>query len=134
MYFMKKILSVLSFFTSGGLLAVFAHLFCCGIPALFSLVGGGAIAGGLIVGGSETSWIENFKTPLFIFGGIMILVSIWTQWAGRNSCPIDSNCAKTKKWSKAILIITVVIYAGSLYSAYFIHPACSTGTLPPLPI
>ncbi|MHA1550142.1 MAG: hypothetical protein ACTSXV_01655 [Alphaproteobacteria bacterium] len=134
MSFMKKIISVLSVFSSGGLVALFAHIFCCGIPALFSILGGGAIAGGLIAGGSEVSWIENFKTPLFIFGGMMILVSTWTQWAGRNSCPIDSNCARTKKWGKIILAFTVIIYAGSLYSAYFIHPVCRAGALPPLPI
>ncbi|MBN2676141.1 MAG: hypothetical protein JXR30_02705 [Alphaproteobacteria bacterium] len=129
---MKKILSILSFFTSGGLLAIFAHVFCCGIPALLSLLGGGAVAGGLAAGASHTHWIEEFREPLFVLGGIFILLSFWSLWKNRHSCPIDSNCAKTKKWSKIILILSVIIYSGSLYSAYFYYPACSA-TLPPLP-
>ena len=131
----KKIIQVGSTFFSGFLAVVFTHLFCCGFPAIFSLIGVGASTTGVL---SETSshlsWIEHYKPELFIFGGLMLLFSFYTHWRDRHVCPIDGHCKQTKHFAKAILIISTLLYFGSIYISFFYIPSCSPAHLPDLPL
>lgn len=127
---MAKLFRVISGIFSGGLLVAFAHLFCCGLPALFSIIGVGATTAGM-----SNSFLDHHKTELFIFGGVMLLVALYYQFHPKHAtCPIDSNCAKTKRVARGVLIGTTVLYAVSFYLAFFYYPSCAHGALPPLPV
>lgn len=128
---MKKIIRVISTIFSGGLAIIFTHLFCCGLPAVFSIIGVGASTTGTMATVSEHfEWIEVYKNELFIFGGLMLAFSFYTHWRDRHVCPLDGNCKRTKHFAKIVLGFSSILYFVSLYLAFFYLPSCSVQTPP----
>ncbi len=128
---MKKVLKAVSTISTSGIVILFTHLFCCGLPAFFSILGIGAGT----LGASNVSFLEEHKVWIFAFGGIMLLISIFIYFREKKACPIHKkNCSRAKKISNYILLITIVFYLFSFYLAFFYHPSCATVNLPPLPM
>ncbi len=128
---MKKTLKILSTFSTSGIAILFTHLFCCGLPAFFSILGIGAGT----LGASNLSFLEEYKELIFAFSGVMLLISIFIYFHDKKACPIHKkNCSKAKKISNYILLITIIFYVGSFYLAFFYHPSCAIANLPPLPM
>ncbi|MBN1783636.1 MAG: hypothetical protein JW812_01580 [Alphaproteobacteria bacterium] len=126
----KNFMIVLPSIFSGILLIFFTHLFCCGLPALLSIVGVSVSGFGFL----ETQGLELYKNELFVLGGIILFGALYVQWRDHHSCPINGRCAHTKRIAKVVLIGTIALYIASIYLAFFYYPSCAHGALPPLPL
>lgn len=117
----NKIASILSLFGSG------ATLVCCALPALFVLLGAGAVFAGLVSSIPQITWLSAYKEWVFAFAGLMLLVSGFLELGrGSNTCPPDSGladaCKATKRGSFWIWVVSCVIYLiGGLVA--FVLPA-----------
>jgi hypothetical protein len=115
--FFKKITPILSLFASTS------TLFCCALPALLVAIGAGAAVASLTSTVPQLIWLSKHKVWLFIFAGILLLISkflsLTTQQA---TCQPDSaaTCNTTKDWSQTIWTMSVVIYAIGLCFAYLL--------------
>lgn len=119
----KKILhhslSFLSLFSS------FGTLFCCALPALFVLLGAGAVFAGLTSAIPQITFIAEHKNGIFIFAGTMISLNLFLRFKNRyNPCPIDPNltnsCKKLKKISNIIFYVSVIFFLIGLSFTYLV--------------
>jgi hypothetical protein len=119
----KKILqhslSFLSLFSS------FGTLFCCALPALFVLLGAGAVFAGLTSTVPQITFIAEHKNGIFIFAGTMISLNLFLRFKNRyNPCPTDPNlansCKKLKKISNIIFYVSVIFFFIGLSFAYLV--------------
>lgn len=115
---MKSIVNFLTLFTS------FSTLICCAIPALIVGLGMGAAMAGFLTQYPQFIWISEQKIWLFSIGGVLLALGGYFQYQNRNiPCPIDEKgqaCADTRKNSKIIYIISVVIYLIGFSFAYIL--------------
>lgn len=108
---------MLSLFTSAG------TLICCALPALLVTLGMGAALAGFV---SAVPWItavSEYKEWVFAGAGIMLALSTYLQWRGRNApCPADpvkaKACARLRSFSWGILIFSILIYAVGFFFAF----------------
>jgi len=114
----QTLIPILSLFTSLG------TLLCCALPALLVTLGMGAALAGFISSVPFITKISEHKVLVFIIAGILISISSFMQWSGRNRpCPLDKNkanaCMKLRKLSIIILIISIIIYVIGAFFAFF---------------
>ena len=117
---LKKFLSFLTLFTS------FSTLICCAIPALLVSLGLGASLVSAISIFPQLTWISEHKTVVFVLAGLMLIVAIVMSFKSNNTaCPIDKEqakaCTTSKRFSKAILIISTLIYLIGMFFAFLIN-------------
>lgn len=98
-----------------SLLASSSTLICCAIPALLVALGAGAALASLVTVFPQLVWISEHKTALFVFAGMMLVVSGTLQWRNRTApCPTDpvlrNACLKTRKASAVITGLSVLAY------------------------
>lgn len=106
----EKAISFLTLFSSTSTLV------CCALPALFVTLGMGAAFAGLVNEVPQLIWMSENKVWFFGFGGTMLALAGTTQYRARNlPCPLDAAqaraCEKTRRWSKRVYALSVVIYA-----------------------
>jgi hypothetical protein len=111
------ILEALTLFSS------FGTLLCCAIPALLVSIGAGAALASIVSTVPQLVWISEHKVPLFIFAGLMILVSAGSTYWNRNApCPVDPiqarSCRRVRRISFALLFVSLAIYATGFYFAF----------------
>ena|SRR5947209_3978912 len=119
------VLSYLSLFTS------FGTLLCCALPSLLVLVGLGATVASFL---SAVPWLvalSRHKVWVFTVAGVLIggnLAYVYgiaprLQGAGA-ACPTDAPdaCAGAGRVSRAVLWVSVAIYAVGLLSAFVLGP------------
>lgn len=105
------------------LLTSFSTLFCCALPALFVALGAGAVLAGIVSTVPQLVWLSEHKIALFVVAGIMLAASGIMRYASRNApCPIDVEqakaCMKLRKFSLAVYIVSLVIYATGFFFAF----------------
>ena len=113
----QTIAPTLSLFTSAG------TLICCALPALLVTLGMGAALAGFV---SAVPWItavSDYKEWVFAGAGIMLALSTYLQWRGRNApCPADPTkakaCRRLRKTSWFILIFSILIYLTGFFFAF----------------
>lgn len=98
-----------------SLLASSSTLICCAIPALLVALGAGAALASLVTVFPQLIWLSEHKTALFVFAGLMLVLSGTLQWRNRTApCPTDpalrSACMKTRKVSAVISGLSVLAY------------------------
>lgn len=98
-----------------SLLASSSTLICCAIPALLVALGAGAALASLVTVFPQLVWISEHKIALFVFAGLMLVVSGTLQWRNRTApCPADpalrNACLKTRKVSAVISGLSVLAY------------------------
>ena len=98
-----------------SLLASSSTLICCAIPALLVALGAGAALASLVTVFPQLVWVSEHKTALFVFAGLMLVVSGTLQWRNRTApCPTDpalrNACLKTRKVSAVIAGLSVLAY------------------------
>ena len=97
-----------------SLLASSSTLICCAIPALLMALGAGAALASLVTVFPQLVWISEHKTALFVFAGMMLVVSGTLQWRNRTACPTDpalrNVCLKTRNASQVITGLSVLAY------------------------
>lgn len=104
-----KHISYLSLFTSGG------TLICCALPALLVGLGAGAVMVSLVTSMPKIVWFSEHKVGVFIFAGVMLLISGFLQWKARSlPCPSDKDlaelCNKTRVNSLRIYFFSVSVF------------------------
>jgi len=112
-----RLASFLSLFTSGG------TLICCALPATLVGLGAGAAMSSLVSNVPQLVWFSEHKIGVFLFAGIMLVLSGIMQWHARSlPCPADSalaaTCIQTRKTSLHIYIVSVVIFSIGCFFAF----------------
>ncbi|MEY2479516.1 MAG: hypothetical protein QOI04_443 [Verrucomicrobiota bacterium] len=105
------------------LFSTFGTLLCCALPALLVSIGAGAALASIVSTVPQLVWISEHKMPLFIFAGLMLLVSgVFAYWNRRAPCPLDpvqaKSCRRVRRVSFALLLVSLVIYATGFYFAF----------------
>src|SRR2546423_10097748 len=91
-------------------------LLCCALPALLVSLGAGAVMASLVSAVPQVVWLSEHKVGLFVFAGLMLLLSGANSYRSRNApCPTDpvemKSCLRLRRWSLAILYVSSLIYA-----------------------
>ena len=99
-----------------SLFASTSTLLCCALPALLVALGAGAALSSLISVVPQLVILSVYKVELFVFAGLMLLVSGALQWRNRSApCPIDPTsrdaCLKTRRVSSWVFGFSVLLYA-----------------------
>lgn len=104
---MKKLLSILSLFTSSG------TLLCCALPFFLVSVGAGAVAAGLASNVPGLIWLSMHKVKVFLVAGAMLAINVGLQkYQKQTACAVDNQeaCEQAKDYSTIILRVSIVIY------------------------
>lgn len=117
---MRKLLSI------GALLGSLTTIFCCFLPALFAVLGFGAVFAGFVGMFPQVVWLSENKLAVFSIAGVLLITAAIFQWRSQNTaCPIDlklaEGCSTAKSWSKRIFAAAVVLYVLG-FSFAFILP------------
>ena len=116
--FKGKAVSTLTLFSS------FSTLICCALPALLVTLGAGSAMAGLVSAFPLLVAVSRHKTAVFIFAGIMLLLSALMQWHNRFApCPIDPvqarTCLRLRKYSAVVFGISLAAYFTGAFFAFF---------------
>jgi hypothetical protein len=111
------LVSTLALFSSLG------TLICCALPALLVSLGAGAAVIGLVSTFPHLVWLSEHKVGLFIFAGIMLIVSGVMRYLTRNApCPVDpmqaKSCLRLRRMSSGIFYFSLFMYATGFYFAF----------------
>ena len=116
----KKIVDFFSLFGST------ATLFCCALPALLSVLVGGAAVSSFV---SVFPWIvplSEHKAWLFLVAGALIFISgmLTLRPKGKLACSISGGrgCETAGAFTKSVFWISVVLYACGAFAAYGLTP------------
>jgi hypothetical protein len=112
-----KAASFLSLFTSSG------TLICCALPATLVGLGAGAAMSSLVSNVPQLVWFSEHKIGVFLFAGIMLILSGAMQWHVRTlPCPADptlaATCVQTRKTSVRVYIVSAVIFLIGCFFAF----------------
>lgn len=114
----NKVLSFLSLFTSLG------TLICCAIPALLVVIGAGAALSGLISVFPSLPVISNYKSEIFIAGGILITIALISHVLTRKmACSVSEKkemCETTKASTPLILWFSIGMYLVGILFTYLL--------------
>ena len=113
------LLPSLSLFTSLG------TLFCCALPALFVVLGAGAVLAGILSSAPFLIVLSKYKVLLFFFSGTLMAISGYFIWRSKKApCPADplkaKACKRLRAASLVIYFISVTIYAIGFFFAFII--------------
>ncbi|MEY2546418.1 MAG: hypothetical protein QOG48_1535 [Verrucomicrobiota bacterium] len=103
-------------------------LICCALPAMLVSIGAGAAVASLVTAVPQLIWISEHKVAVFIFAGVMLLLSgITAQVNRRAPCPVDpaqaKSCRRVRRWSAAIFGASAILYAIGFYFAFLGAPS-----------
>lgn len=114
---MRPFLNYLALFGSTG------TLLCCALPTLFVALGLGAVVSGVITAFPQLVWLSEHKIYVFLFSGLLLVLSGWAQWQARNApCPLDPElakaCTSARRFSLWVYGISVAIFMVGVFFAY----------------
>ena len=112
-----KHLSFLTLFASGG------TLICCALPALLVSVGAGAVMVSIVSNVPQIVWFSEHKQEVFLFAGLMLLISGMLQWRARSlPCPGDRAlaelCIKARDNSFRVYLVSLAVYLTGGFFAF----------------
>jgi len=101
----------------------FSTLICCALPALLVSLGAGAAIIGLVSAFPQLVWLSEHKVGLFVFAGLMLLVSGISRYRMRNApCPIDAKeadvCRKLRRLSFGVFCFSLLVYSVGFFFAF----------------
>lgn len=116
----SNVISTLALFGS------FSTLICCALPIVFVSLGAGALVAGLVSAIPQIVWLSEHKIPLFIFAGIMLILSGISRYLARNApCPVDpaqaKACMRMRRLSLGVFVVSVIIYAIGFFAAFIAY-------------
>jgi hypothetical protein len=80
---------------AGALLASFATLVCCVLPAMLVALGAGAALAALVTSVPQLIWLSQHKALVFGSAAVLLVASGVALWHGRRlPCPADSDAAR----------------------------------------
>ena len=106
-----------------ALFGSFSTLICCALPILFVSLGAGAVVAGLVNAVPQIVSLSEHKVPLFIFAGIMLILSGISRYLTRNApCPVDpaqaKACMRMRRLSLGVFVISIIFYAIGFFAAF----------------
>ncbi len=116
----SNVISTLALFGS------FSTLICCALPIVFVSLGAGALVAGLVSAIPQIVWLSEHKIPLFIFAGVMLILSGISRYLARNApCPVDpaqaKACMRMRRLSLGVFVVSVIIYAIGFFAAFIAY-------------
>ncbi len=112
-----------TFFT---LFSTTGTLICCALPIIFVTLGMGATVVAMTSAFPFLVTLTHYKIWVFVFSGLMLLVSGWLMFRSGRSCPADRElahaCNTAHKWNKRIYWSSVVIWSTGFAAAYLLLP------------
>ncbi len=120
----EAVLSSLTLFTA------VSTLVCCALPAMFVLVGAGAVVAGLVTTLPQIVVLSEHKALVFVVAGALLAAFALFRYASRNApCPADPRqaaaCQRLRRFGGITLYSSMVVYAVGFFSPFSPHP-CST--------
>lgn len=119
----SALLSYFSLFSSVG------TLLCCALPSLLVLVGLGASVASMLSAAPWLVTLSRHKPWTFGISGILIAASFVNMYyvaprLQRQACSPESPdaCETASRFSRVLLWISVVIYAGGFFVAFILGP------------
>lgn len=104
-----------------GLFASASTLICCALPALFVMVGAGAVFAGVIQAFPQLIWVSSHKGPVFFVAGALLFIN-WRLLKKQTEIPCDTNkqhaCKSTKSMSRVIWFVSACMYCIGGFMAY----------------
>ena len=103
-----------------GMLAACSCFFCCGLPALLALAGGGAA----IVG---STWLSQMHGYIQTFAAVMLLLSARGLWRMRQAtvCPVHGvahgKTGRAYKVRLGVFLCSLSLWGGSMLVHLFEH-------------
>jgi hypothetical protein len=95
------------------------------LPALLVSAGAGAVVASVVSAVPQLVWLSEHKGALFIFAGLMLLLSGISTYRSRNApCPTDpaerTACLRLRRLSSAVLYFSTVVYAIGFFFAFIV--------------
>jgi mercuric ion transport protein len=121
----SPLLGYLSLFTS------FGTLLCCALPSLLVLVGLGATVASTLAAMPWLVTLSRHKNCVFLISGVLIGGNFAFTYvltprlsSERKACPVNAPdaCEAATMMSRALLWISIAIYAVAAFSAYVLGP------------
>lgn len=116
----ERLLNFLSLFGSS------ATLLCCALPAMISMIAGGAAVGSLI---STFPWlipVSRYHNWIFLVAGILLFINGIFVFSpkGKVACSITGGkgCEVAGRFSQWMFYISVVLYSVGAFFAYAYVP------------
>ncbi len=90
-------------------------LVCCALPALFIMLGMGAVFAGLVSAVPQIIWLSQYKLYVFAGAGVALGFAWFMRWRSRNDpCPADPElaraCARMRKIGGWALGLSIAVY------------------------
>lgn len=78
---------------------------------------------GLVSAVPQIVWLSEHKAPLFIFAGLMLLLSGILRYLSRNApCPVDptqaKSCMRMRRFSSAVFYFSLAMYCTGFFFAF----------------
>lgn len=111
----KKVSEILALFAS------VSTLICCALPAVFVMLGAGAVFASITQSFPQLIWISMHKNILFLVAGALLFIN-WRVLNNRRSIQCHAKnqdaCESTKSFSRFIWIISMIAYIVGAFMAY----------------
>ena len=122
---MKPISSKSLLLPSLSLFTSLVTLFCCALPALFVVLGAGAVLAGILSSAPFLIVLSKYKVLLFFFSGTLMAISGYFIWRNKKApCPADplkaKACKRLRVASLVIYFFSATIYAIGFFFAFII--------------
>ena len=106
---------ILLFTTSGTLL-------CCAIPITLVSIGMGATVAAMASSAPWLITLSQYKVPMFILSGLLIVLSAWAVYRLGRSCPTNPElaaaCLRADIWNRRFIVFSGVMWAVGFFAAY----------------
>ena len=86
-------------------------------------LGAGAVMASLVTSVPQLVWLSDHKIPLFMFAGIMLVISGVTTYVNRSApCPTDpvlaKSCRRVRRFAAGFFFTSLALYAIGFYFAF----------------
>jgi hypothetical protein len=117
MFTKKSVIPTLALFGS------ISTLLCCALPALLVSLGAGAALISLVSAVPQLIWLSEHKIGLFVFVGVMLMLSGVSRYMTRNApCPTDAAaaeaCQRLRRISFGIFCFSLAMYLVGFFFAF----------------
>ena len=105
-------------------------LFCCALPALFVLLGAGAVFAAFTSAFPQFIVLVEYKNSLFIVTAILLALNKYLSYKySQKSCDIQmaTPCAQTKLWSHRLWLISCFMYGIAAFFSFLLPMAMGMG-------
>jgi len=113
-------ITVFTLFTTSG------TLICCALPILLVTFGLGSAVVAMTSAAPFLITLTQYKVWVFLFSGLMLLISGWVIYRPGRQCPTDAElgaaCSRADRWNRGIFVVSVVIWAIGFFAAYLLLP------------